>query len=70
MELAVGAHQDMVALQGMGEDLQDVEEGGHHQGMEEGLRRGTSKCKQFQVRYKVSIANTQNCNFMCCLSLT
>ena len=37
MEVAVGAHQDMMALQGVGEDLQDVEEGGHHQGMEEGL---------------------------------
>ena len=37
MELAAGAHQDMVALEGVGEDLQDVEERGHHQGMEEGL---------------------------------
>ena len=30
MEVAVGVHQDMMALPG-------VEEGGHHQGMEEGL---------------------------------
>ena len=35
-EIVVGAHQDVVILQGMGEDPHDMEEWGHHQRVEEG----------------------------------
>ena len=59
----VGAHQDMVVLQGMGEDLHDMEEGV----TTNERRRGQWK---FQFRYKVSIANTQNCHFTYCFFLT
>ena len=43
MELVVGVLQDVVALQGIGENLHNMKEGGHLQCVEEGSGRGTSK---------------------------
>ena len=55
----------MVALQGVGEDLHNMEEGAHHQRTEEG-----PEATMTMAVSRPGIANIQNCHFMYCFFLT